>query len=249
MKMSNNQKMSFQSGLVINGKNLNRLQKWFFNKSHRYIENIFVGIPVGISMIFYIAQVLYLSYQGEIANIIYLTISILSLWYMYAYVLNKYIFIIEVSSSVDYYKEIEKLTKPYLTSHEDVVQIYKNILRYAKSSRMDSAMVKAINNSSGHKVFDEIRRLISMYLPAIMGYMEELRFEDIKEAIKRAKDIREDFKLHKEYDFGKEEIKDLRDLYALLKEIKITDDFRKKVIESKTKEEIVVFIKAKLTVS
>ena len=228
--------------IIINGRELNFIQRYFFNKQRDYIEKVLVRYPTMAWLILTGLAVSYNLVNGEIATTALLSFGLLVLYMGYIFIVDKYvIYNLRRSYSVVFGKDKLKLINKYLINYEAMGEILAKTVYYD-----DDVEINILKKSYGHEVFEEIKAKVFNDCPFVISHMEDPSSNLIEQSIPYFKRHGREFKLKNTFKLNKLSTEELRSIYAKYKGINVKDSFTKTIVDMKLRQELVDILNEKL---
>lgn len=231
--------MSKKKELVINNKKLNSLQRWFFYKDDHFMQRFLFEIPAITTASLAAIAILYSVYMGDLYNIIRIPLEVIGGLVIYAILIERFIFSTIYETNMNSILAEEAITKKYLVNSDNLFKAYRYWRREVKEGCSFDKFEEIITCSYGEEDIDIIKRNMIQHKPIIAASMEDPTMEELYGAIKQAAQLEKKIKIRKNIDFKSLSIKEVRDFYAAHKNIDLNNNFKNRIIDLKTQEEII----------
>lgn len=229
--------------LIINGRKLNFIQKWLFEKDNKKIREYIKSINL-LLMLGFITLAFQFWQRDQHALIwIVLIVEFITIRY-YDKFIEKYVYVWTGDEYGYLPKEIEKaVNATWIINSEKLENIYKR-----DNFKKTDPVVKIIMNSSGHSIIEDIKEKVILQIPTMVPQVDDITDKMMNSVMLHFKKTNEEIKIEiKKYDFSKKSIERLRNLYALANGIIQNNAFSKRALNVMPKEELINFLNEKFT--
>ena len=225
--------------IIINNKELNFIQSYIFNKTIQEI-NLFLDKFYIFLMILFPAISIALYYNESVYLIwINFALQILTIK-KYEDFVKSHLF---VDRGYPNYKTPEQaeriLSKTWLINF----QMYMHIVVDEKNNQNERKL-NIIKNSSGHTVIEQYKKAMAYIYPQIIPALKQINKQHLDKILEHYSKTGEAIRLKSNVMNIEEKSEGyIKRAYAKAKGIDITDKFKERVIYSKSKEEVIKFLK------
>ncbi len=226
--------------IVVVGRELNKVQKWLFEKTSFEVEEYLAQIW-GYSLLIAIVSLIYALWNTMwlVALLIFITETLFTI--LYAALTENYI--IRHIRDTSAIKNIDNsaLKNSWIITRD----MYTKII-VGTAYKDENIAYKIASNSHGHKIIDEVRERLSKYYTSFAQYSEKMTKQDLNRVFKHYYKTGEAIKINKEIlNLKRRRTTTLREAYALCNGITGKDPFTKKALENMKRKELIRFLKEK----
>lgn len=222
--------------MVVNGRRLNAIQRYFFDKESSTIDFILATLHITL-MVFLGYLSFYMVHSKQTVYSLLPVFTILLIYITIAPTFKKKHIFKKISWTGDNKSKylINRINKSWIINKEMIERAITNPYNH----KLDNEVYKFLKNSYGHPIFNQIRKRYVVQEPSMFQYYEKPTKKEVANFMHESYKADKGYMIAKPFTFDVYEKARLIKYYAQLKSINLSSEFNKKALNSMSKEELV----------